>query len=505
MSDAGYSVIRSKDVAVALSLANLVYLRVWGEILAVSTTDAYFSSVANGDVYAVMANVLLLAAIFAGAATLARRFGRAGRIAMIIGFIAVIAMQVNGIGPELATGVFTVIDPWKNGKYLDALAPVIALSLIVAASLRWPSAMLRGSVGLVYILTPFVAVTFGRGLLLLAQVNPSVKLAPLTPAIGAPLDSVAGPRVVLIVMDAMSRRLAIDARPTSLKLPELDRLRAESVDATQVTQIGRLTKISVPAMLSGLPVVDAKAANNRELTLTLDGGAKQEWSKAPNLLTDAQALGGVGVVVGWYHPYCRIFPSLDGCATYPTRMVGSRARQTGFRRAMRDQQLALLPYLRLRIRQIDIVKSQRRDLVTAARSGGKGLIFLHVIVPHTPWIWDETDSAYTLTRFDPDGYYGNLALADLILGDIRRSMEGAGQWDSAAVVLVSDHIMRYRPAYLQEPDDRRVPFIVKLPGAIDGVTYDRPFNAIVAHDLVQALLRGELHSAADLTAWLDAR
>jgi arylsulfatase A-like enzyme len=95
-------------------------------------------------------------------------------------------------------------------------------------------------------------------------------------------------------------------------------------------------------------------------------------------------------------------------------------------------------------------------------------------------------------------------LADAMLGDVRRAMEGAGQWDSAAVVLISDHVMRYRPKYLREPDDRRVPFVVKLPGATTGLTYDRPFSALLAHDLVQALLRGELRTNADLVAWLDA-
>lgn len=497
--------LRGKDVAVALSLANLVFLRIWGEILAVSSPDAYYSSLANGDVYAVMVNVLLLGGLILGATAIARGFGRRGRMVIIAGFVGVIVMQLNGIGPELATGVFTVIDPWKNGKYLEALAPVLVLLLITAVAVKWPAATLRRTVGLVYVLTPFVAVTFGRAILLLVQVDPSAALAPTTRAIGTAVDSVRGPRVILIVMDAMTRRLAIDARPAGLKLPELDRLRAQSVDATQVSQIGWVTKVSVPALLSGLPVTDADPADDNELLLTLASGRTQEWSEAPNLLTEAQALGGVAIAVGWYHPYCRMFTSLDGCATYAARMVGSRARETGFWRALLDQQLALIPYLRLRLRQIDIVKAQRRDLVRAATSGGRGLIFLHAIAPHTPWIWDETTGAYTLTRFEPDGYYGNLALADAVLGDIRRAMEQAGQWDSAAVVLVSDHVMRYRPAYLKEPDDRRVPLIVKLPGGSGGVTYDRPLSAMVAHGLVQALLRGTLRTNEDVTTWLDAQ
>lgn len=128
-----------------------------------------------------------------------------------------------------------------------------------------------------------------------------------------------------------------------------------------------------------------------------------------------------------------------------------------------------------------------------------------MIVPHTPWIWDEATESYTLTLFHPDGYYDNLKLLDRVLGELRREMEGAGKWDGTAVLLLSDHVMRYRPAYLNEPRDSRIPFILKLPGATTGAVYDRRFSAMVTHDLVAALLRGELQSVNQATAWLDAR
>jgi hypothetical protein len=505
MTTRGVHAPSGRDVAIALSLANLSCMRLWLEILGVTSKEAYFLDVANVDVLALVTNVLLLAALFLWGATVARRRGRRGRQLMVAGFVAVLLLRLNGLGPALAPGIFTVVDSWRNAKYLDALLPLLLLGGLAAAVARWPQRALRLAVGFVLILTPFVAVTFARAAWILLVLDPTEALAAKSRPFGTPVREVPGPRVVVIVMDALSRYHAVDARPDDLELPAFDRLRAESIDASQVTQIGWVTKVSLPAMLTGLPVVDSDPSSANDLLLQLADGTERSWSATSNVLGDAQRLGGVAVLAGWYHPYCRLFPNLDACSTFPTRTVGSRGRETGFLHALLDQQLALVPYVNLRIRQVDIVEEQRLDAVEAVTLGQRGLVFLHMIVPHTPWIWDDEDDDFTVTRFDDDGYYGNIALMDAILGDLRRAMERAGKWDSTAVLLLSDHVMRYRPDYLDEPRDTRVPFLLKLPGGTQGVEYSRPFNALVTHDLVQALLRGELQSVEDATRWLDTR
>lgn len=496
--------IRGRDLLIGLSLANLWFIRLWGEVLAVAGPDAYFSSIHNADIYALMLNVLLLGGAFALGATWLRTRGRVGRRVMVTAFTLVLLAQLNQLGPELNPGVLSLVDPWKSGKYVDVLVPLLVVGALVAACVRWPQRALRLAVGFVLVLSPFVAVTFGRAALILLQVDPSDALAAKAPSVETDIPKRAGPRVVLIVLDAMGRRHAIDARPDSIEMPALDRLRAEALDASQVTQIGRQTKISVPGMLSGLEVETSEPEGADELLLTLEDGSTVPWSETDHLIAEAQSLGGVGVIAGWYHPYCRIFDHSDACETYPARTVGSRARETGFWRAVAEQQMALVPYLSLRLRQVEIVETQREDLAQAAVLGERGFVFLHVIAPHTPWIWDHEEQDYTLTEFSPDGMFFNLELADVMLGEIRAAMERAGQWDSTAVIVTSDHVAQYRPRWIEEPDDTRVPFIVKLPGANGGVTYDRALDGIVVHDLASALLRDEITDYASLVAWLDA-
>jgi hypothetical protein len=493
-----------RDVLIALSLANICYLRLWGEILAISTPDAYFLQITNGDVLALILNVFLLAGLMLAATSIARRFGDRGRKLIIFGFVATLLAQLNGLGPELAPGVFSVIQPWKEGKELEAIAPIVALALVGLAAWRWPQRALRVTVGGVYFLSAFALLTLARGAWVMLKIDASEVLAAQVPEIGETLPETDGPRVVVMVMDALSRHHSIDARPDSLELPEFDALRAQSIDATQVEQISPRTIVSVPTMLTGLDIARSTPHDSDELMLTVDS-AQVPWSESATLLDEAKDLGGVAVVAGWYHPYCRMFEELDGCSTYPTRTIGSRDVDTGFWRAVVDQQMTLIPYINLRYRQIEIVESQREDALEAVTQGDRGLIFLHLVLPHTPWIWDVETDDYTLTQFGPDGYYGNIALMDKVLGELRDTMEATGKWDSTTVLLLSDHIMRYRPRYLNEPDDARIPFILKMPGQRAGVVYTRPFNADVTHDLVTALLRGQLKTSQDATRWLDGR
>lgn len=495
-----------RDVVVALSLSNLWFIRLWGEIFAVAGDDAFYSKISNADVIALMLNVGLLAAVFVAAATLARRYGVWGRRTMVTGFVLVLVAQLNQVGPELAPGLLAVIDQWRLGNYLEVTVTVGLLALIAYGSYRHPARALRLTVGVVGFLSPFVLVTYARAAHVLVTRHPTDALDDDAPPLPDSLPRTAGPRVVLIVLDAVGRRHAVDARPRSLRLPALDRLRSEGLDASQVTQAGHETKVAIPVLLSGLDVQSAEPSGADELTLTLRDSSEVDWDEADNLFVAAKRVGGVAVAVGWYLPYGRMFPALDGCASYPARMVGSRARDTGFWRALLDQQLALTPFVSLRLRHREVVTSQRAELLHAATLGGRGFVLLHVIAPHTPWIWDAEESAYTLTEFSADGFFGNIALADRILGDMRSATERAGTWDSTAVIVTADHVAQFRPRWLREPRDTRVPLIVKLPGAPAAhVTYSAPLRAQVVNGLSRALLRGQIGDYAALTRWLDAR
>jgi hypothetical protein len=67
--------MRLRDLFIALSLANLCYLRVWSELLTYTRSDTYLMKMppAPAHYLAVMLNVLLVAGALGAAVTLARR------------------------------------------------------------------------------------------------------------------------------------------------------------------------------------------------------------------------------------------------------------------------------------------------------------------------------------------------------------------------------------------------------------------------------------------------
>jgi hypothetical protein len=80
-------------------------------------------------------------------------------------------------------------------------------------------------------------------------------------------------------------------------------------------------------------------------------------------------------------------------------------------------------------------------------------------------------------------------------------MESAGNWDSTTVLLSSDHPYREAKS-LDGKSDLRVPFLLKLAGQSEGLSYSAEFNTILTHDLLLAILKGEL-STAEVVPWLD--
>lgn len=51
--------------------------------------------------------------------------------------------------------------------------------------------------------------------------------------------------------------------------------------------------------------------------------------------------------------------------------------------------------------------------------------------------------------------------------------------------------------------DHRIPFVVKLAGQHEQLTYTSGFNTVLTHDLILALMRGEVTSPGGVAAWLD--
>ncbi len=378
-------------------------------------------------------------------------------------------------------------------------------------------------------LSPFAVIQFAKAGWLWHEHKGTVAFVrdrPLARAL--PAKDKGSPRIVWIVFDEFDYRLGFIERPVSLQLPELDRLRAQSIEANCVFSTGVQTVQVMPSLITGRVIAKTETVRWDELLVTFrDGERTVGWSSLRNIFSEARAAGFNTGLAGWLHPYCRVIgDDLTACSSQLYSY-----KHLSLLEAMLDQAADLLPktipllYRLSYIRNQDIREYKRvhlglyRDIMPVAKElamdPNLGLILIHLPVPHPPAIYDRREHTFST---EPNGNYtDNLELADRTLAELRHAMEQRRLWNASIVLVTSDH--PWRPEYwkqqafwtqeeealiakMQTPDGR-VPYLLKLPDQKHAVRYDRSFSAVLTHDLLLALLRGEITSVHGVVTWLD--
>jgi arylsulfatase A-like enzyme len=159
-----------------------------------------------------------------------------------------------------------------------------------------------------------------------------------------------------------------------------------------------------------------------------------------------------------------------------------------------------------------------KEALAMARDPELHLIMIHYPIPHPPGIYDRSKRDFSFNS--SSGYLDNLQLADRALGELRSEIEQAGLWETTTVLISSDHWLRadrvWRnhpfwkksftiedPSVTKSAKDERVPFVLKLAGEKVGSNYEQPFNTVLSHDLILAILSGEVLNQVDVANWLD--
>jgi hypothetical protein len=258
--------------------------------------------------------------------------------------------------------------------------------------------------------------------------------------------------------------------------------------------------------------------------LTFSGGADARWSDQQNIFGQAHQAGLRVGIVGWYLPYCRLLGGdVDYCWWGSIYGYTNRSGQT-VRTNLMDQAWTAAdtaPLMDLLLERVDTLEQclqsidAYQDILSRAEQLAANpsfdLVFVHFPVPHPPGFFRRD-----VGRFDCSGdYLDNYGLVETALAGVRKAMEASGTWQNSALLVTSDH--PYRPwlwgGMPLRPDDsitpdlnrmyRLVPFIVRLPSSDKTLHYTRRFSTVIVHDLVWALLQGQIANQAQLVAWLD--
>jgi hypothetical protein len=488
-----------KDGMVALTMATWCFVRPWSHLL--FDGNRYFNKLpaARVELLALVVNVACFALLVWLGIGIWRRC-RTGMLSLLLdmSFLFLLVFPADCIRMELLGMTDT--------KLIGLLRqPAVITGLfVILAFLIWKHRLAARTLAMIIFITfPVALLTLARIILLCLNVLP-VKACAYSPAPPPLLSMRAGqPRVVWMIFDETDYRLVFEKRPANVPLPEFDRLRQTALSADHACPPGDSTITSMPALISAQRI-SAADPDGCDLRLTLaDTGATVEWSALPSVFSQARELGVNTALVGWYHPYARMLGgSLNYCSWYPFPAF-EPSRSTTFGGAMAQQIASLAGPFHVRQVFINTCKGSLADAAVAVANPNYGLILLHLPPPHGPGVYLPEKNEFTCNGIGaPAGYFNNLVLADHELGALRRAMETSGQWDKSWVILSADHSWRISKLY-DGVRDYRVPFLVKSPGVSESIAYSHQFNTLMTHDLILAILRGEVTNQASAATLLD--
>jgi len=401
-------------------------------------------------------------------------------------------------------------------------------TLAVSDLLRHRNATIRAASGILVVLSPLLLSSVFLTALSVSRSLPTAAHAAAHSS-GTPRANAAGV-VLWLVFDEMDEELAFERRPASVRMPAFDRLRSESIVASDVRQVADRTLRAVPAMTVGRTVLKADPAGRSALMLNFDSSSPAVlWKDVPNVFSEAKRLGRSTAIVGWYHPCCREFGGETACCVSsphsggepPTvwrqyalslgasALIGAQAvHGLGIALLERSDLLGTLKAQSDVIRSAHAaqVRSLREALLRAVGDPRIDFVYAHLPVPHAPGLG-------TPSGREPD-YLDNLEIADSVLADVRLALEASGRWADAAMLITADH--GYRPDLWAAPfasarvtrllagtRGGRVPFIVKVPRYSGAVRFDWSLSAIAAHDVVVGMLNGSLKTPDSVLAVLE--
>ena len=212
------------DALACLAVSTLCFSRARGETLFVDWDFYNRMPLGAPMLVALVVNIVGVAAVGFLAVQAVRRVQRPlwRRLA------AVAAAATFLIALNFARITHESVDRWTDAIGGPGLLALAVLTL--AASLRWPHGTLRVIRRLALIASPLAVLALAQTLWMFLEVAAGPEWRRVDPG---PVDRTPPSlrRVVWLVLEELDHRIVFEARPTGLELPELDRLRRESLYA----------------------------------------------------------------------------------------------------------------------------------------------------------------------------------------------------------------------------------------------------------------------------------
>ncbi len=499
---------RRRDLIIALSLANLVFLRVWRELLFASEADSYWiPQYGPATYFAALLNVTWVTAVVYGGARLLRKTHNP--VLMIIGRLSLLIMLIFPLDFFRKFGVKqSTLNAALDHPLLAGTVGLVALGFAGYLLFVRLKTTTNAVAWVLFAVSPFAAITLSqatyRGLIAFYEQG-DAKAKPHTPANNDTVQHLARPRIIWLLFDELDSRIAFSERPANVSLPSFDRFQSECITALDGETHGQSTLRAIPSFLTGKIVTELRFDGSSDLQFRFRGEEHlpfASFSKTPTLFSDVCERGGKNAVVGMYHPYDRILgEQVQYCSAYMMNTYSTKA--TGSVLTAMIAQLQGITPLATRFNGIKMYQGILRECVELVTSPTYDVVFAHISVPHGPHVYDRNKGAFTLINFSPDAYLDSLVLADQFLQTVRQALEEEEMWDDSLVLITSDHELRQ----VEFGDRKRVaktPLLMKMPGQKKAETFFGTFSPkMITRDLLVGVLDGEVTTPEDVLLELN--
>ncbi len=485
------------DVFAALSASNLAMLGIWDQLIYAEGGNLYYLPTYTWHGYlAAMILLLLLSAVFL---TALRKLRTSGNIRLQLLSAAVLAAYA----PLIANATRLIFDwpiDWIIKELSDPFNAAAGLAASVAAlvlvwRLRRPVAVVLYAALLVFSpFAPLNAVYAGyEGVSLAVAKSPPPPNKPVNRSADNPHPQA---KTLLMIFDELDYRMTFEERIPGLELKNFNYLKQNSFFFTNVTSLFPTTYAAIPALTIGRPVKPFYTGPDDlgiEFKVT---GDKSTWRTTETLFSRLDEAGKNIALIGYYHPYCRIFGDMvDFCKSYAT--TRAMAPSGSVYQSLIKQAVSLTPFYRV-LDSIETYKGQERDIIEAVTHAATDFIYVHLKLPHSPYIYDRASEKLTIFNV-VDGYIDNLKLADILLGKVIVKLKEENLWDTFTLVVSSDHHWR-KPWEYDGVVSRKIPLLVKLPGQNTMHISDAELSLLHLKPMLEKIVFDRIRNPAELAA-----
>jgi hypothetical protein len=324
------------------------------------------------------------------------------------------------------------------------------------------------------------------------------------------LGELTGKRVIFLLFDEWDYRLTFIDRKKGFDLPTLDAVWADSAVAAAATPVADSTRVSVPALTTGLALSEVRMMHPGNALLEGVKGWYGNWGDVPSIFSDAREAGKNIELIGWYLPYCRnLGQYCSSCEWWEGSFVGFP------RAASLPETLGLQWHAIFEGRgtslfgqpiQHDKYERTHRQLTAelrrATRDGSVDLLYAHLPVLHEPYYYNEVLGDFSMKHNWPHGYWSGLRLLDQLLSLLLEDLQGSGLAGRTVIIATSDHSLR-AARFLDGKTDRRVPYFVLMPERRQAASRGKSSSMswLGTRAMLQAVWSGEIRDESTLLEW----